>query len=135
MSKDKKTKVIISEEALNDGSKVQEVEVRETKDQEQKVQELNFQGLKNQESKHQEIKLQETKKPTNLRANPMPVDGFVLSIDGKLKKRYESSEDAMAAGTKLKKNFPALQVAVYDATGRNYTPVELHCGASVANGT
>jgi hypothetical protein len=56
----------------------------------------------------------------------MPVDGFVLSIDGKLKKRYESSEDAMAAGTKLKQNFPALQVAVYDAAGRNYTPVDLH---------
>ena len=125
MSKDKKTKVTISEEALNDESKVQEGEVREIKDQEQKVQELNFQGLKNQESKHQEIKLQETKKPANLRANAMPVDGFVLSIDGKLKKRYESSEDAMAAGTKLKQNFPALQVAVYDAAGRNYTPVDL----------
>ncbi|MGE5215951.1 MAG: hypothetical protein ACM3SP_02985 [Chloroflexota bacterium] len=56
----------------------------------------------------------------------MPVDGYVLSIDGKLKMRYESSEDAMAAGTKLKQKFPAIQVAVYDAIGRNYTPVDLH---------
>jgi hypothetical protein len=125
MSKDKKTKVTISEEALNDESKVQEVEVRETKDQKQKIQELNFQGLKNQESKHQEIKLHETKKPVNLPANAMPVDGYVLSIDGKLKKRYESAKEAMAAGAKLKQSYPVIQVAVYDATERSYTPVEL----------
>jgi hypothetical protein len=126
MSKDKKTKVTIGGEALNDESKVQEVEVRETKDQEQKIQELNFQGLKNQESKHQEIKLQETKKPANLRANAMPVDGYVLSIDGKLKRRYESAKEATAAGVKLKQSYPVLQVSVYDATERNYTPVVLH---------
>jgi hypothetical protein len=120
MSKDKKTKVTISEEALNDESKVQEVEVRETKDQKQKIQELNFQGLKNQE-----IKLHETKKPVNLPANAMPVDGYVLSIDGKLKKRYESAKEAMAAGAKLKQSYPVIQVAVYDATERSYTPVEL----------
>lgn len=38
MSKDKRTKVTISEEAVNDESKAQE---------------LSFQGQKNQESKHQ----------------------------------------------------------------------------------
>ena len=56
----------------------------------------------------------------------MPVDGFVLSIDGKLKMRYESAKDATAAGTKLKQSYPVIQVAVYDATARVYTPVELH---------
>jgi hypothetical protein len=80
--------------------------------------------LKNQEPKAQEIMLQDTKKPANLRANAMPVDGYVLSVDGKLKMRYESAKDANAAGTKLKQSYPVIQVAVYDATERNYTPVE-----------
>jgi len=69
---------------------------------------------------------QDTKKPANLRANAMPIDGHVLSVDGKLKKRYESSKDAIAAGAKLKQSYPMIQVAVYDAAQRNYTPVELH---------
>jgi hypothetical protein len=69
---------------------------------------------------------QDTKKPTNLRANAMPIDGYVLSVDGKLKTRYESSKDAIAAGAKLKQGYPMIQVAVYDAAERNYTPVELH---------
>jgi len=73
----------------------------------------------------EEIKLQETKRPANLRANAMPVDGFVLSIDGKLKTRYESAKDAAAAGAKLKQSYPVIQVAVYDATARVYTPIEL----------
>jgi hypothetical protein len=79
----------------------------------------------NQEPKHLEMTVQETKKPANLRANAMPVDGYVLSIDGKLKTRYESAKDATAAGAKLKQTYPVIQVAVYDAAERNYTPVEL----------
>jgi hypothetical protein len=75
--------------------------------------------------KNHEIKLQETKKPENLRANVRPIDGFVLSVDGKLKKRYETSKDAMAAASKLKQDFPVIQVAIYDAAERNYTPVAL----------
>ena len=91
-------------------------------------------GLKKQEPKseeptvqepNQELTVHETKKPANLRANAMPIDGFVLSIDGKLKTRYESAKDANAAGAKLKQSYPVIQVAVYDATARVYTPVEL----------
>lgn len=80
---------------------------------------------KNQEPKNQEIKLQEVKKPENLRANVMPIDGFVLSVDGKLKTRYETSEDAMTAASKLKQSYPVIQVAVYDATQRMYTAVDI----------
>jgi hypothetical protein len=91
--------------------------------------------LKNQETKNQEplshepkaqeIMLQDTKRPANLRANAVPVDGYVLSVDGKLKTRYESAKDANAAGAKLKQSYPVIQVAVYDATARSYTPVAL----------
>src|SRR3954465_4584748 len=67
----------------------------------------------------------DTKRPTNLRANAVPVDGFVLSVDGKFKSRYDNAKDAVAAGTKLKQAYPVIQVAVYDAVGHNYTAVEL----------
>jgi len=80
---------------------------------------------KNHEPKSHDIKLEEAKKPQNLRANAMPIDGFVLSVDGKLKTRYENSEVALAAAAKLKQSYPVIQVAIYDATARVYTPVEL----------
>jgi hypothetical protein len=78
-----------------------------------------------QEPKAQEIMPQDTKNPANLRANVMPVDGYVLSVDGKLKQRYESAKEATAAGAKLKQSYPVIQVAVYDAAARSYTPVAL----------
>jgi len=78
-----------------------------------------------QEPRNHEIKLQETKKPENLRANVKPIDGFVLSIDGKLKNRYETSKDAMAAASQLKQSYPVIQVAIYDAAEHNYMPVAL----------
>jgi uncharacterized ParB-like nuclease family protein len=87
---------------------------------------------KNQESKEQEIGLQESARPANLRANVVPVDGFVLTIDGKMKTRYASAEEANAAGAKLKNNYPVLQVAVYDATERAYTPVDAVDGSSTS---
>jgi hypothetical protein len=90
---------------------------------------LKKQEPKSEEPKVQapnpEVTVQETKKPANLRANAMPVDGYVLSIDGKLKTRYDDEKIAMAAGAKLKQTYPVIQVAIYDAAKRNYTPVEL----------
>lgn len=67
----------------------------------------------------------EKTRPTNLSANVLPSDGFVLSVDGKLKGRYETSEDAMTAGLKLKQSYPVLQVSVFDGAARSYTPVNL----------
>ncbi len=66
-----------------------------------------------------------TLKPTNLRANAMPKDGYVLTVDGKLKTRFETAEEAMTAGVKLKQSYPVIQVAVFDATARSYAPVVL----------
>jgi hypothetical protein len=66
----------------------------------------------------------DTKQPENLRANAMPVDGFVLSVDGKLKARYETTAEAVAEGSKLKQRFPAIHVAVYHAAERIYLPLE-----------
>jgi hypothetical protein len=70
-------------------------------------------------------KSEKSEKPANLRANVMPDNGYVLSIDGKLKTRFETSEQAMTAGLKLKQDYPVIQVSVFDATARSYTPVAL----------
>jgi len=66
---------------------------------------------------------QETEKPKNLRANTLPTDGFALCVDGKMKTRYETSQQATAAGLQLKQTYPVIQVTVYDAAARLYTPV------------
>jgi len=78
----------------------------------------------NTDAKEPDIKLHETKKPGNLPANAMPTDGFVLSVDGKLKTRYDNENDALAAGAKLKQSHPVIQVAIYDASARVYRPVD-----------
>lgn len=64
------------------------------------------------------------KKPANLLANAMPTDGYVLSVDGKLKTRYETAKEAMTAAAKLKETYPVIQVAIYDAAERKYSPLE-----------
>jgi|SRR6185437_2045763 hypothetical protein len=72
-----------------------------------------------------EIKeIKEAKKPSNLRANAIPTDGYVLSVDGKLKTRFETANEAVTAAAKLKETYPVIQVAVYDAAERKYSPVE-----------
>ena len=55
---------------------------------------------------------QETEKPKNLRANTLPTDGFALCVDGKMKTRYETSQQATAAGLQLKQTYPVIQVTV-----------------------
>lgn len=79
---------------------------------------------KNQDTKKSDIS-PDIKKPANLRANAMPTVGYVLSVDGKLKTQFETEAEATTAATKLKKTYPVIQVAVYDATKRVYTAVEL----------
>jgi hypothetical protein len=63
-------------------------------------------------------------KPVNLPTNAMPTEGYVLAVDGKLKTRYDTSEAAVAAATKLKQSYPMIQTAVYDAAARIYTKID-----------
>ena len=69
--------------------------------------------------------MSDTQRPENIKANRIPPDGFLLSVDGKFKARYETAEAATNAGEKLKMNFPVVQVAVFDAITKTLTPVEL----------
>ena len=66
-----------------------------------------------------------SEKPAIPRADTVPADGYVLSVDGKLKAKFEASEEALAAGQKLKQAYPVLHVQVFDAQARTYSPVLL----------
>jgi hypothetical protein len=69
------------------------------------------------------MSLDPKKKPGQLRPNAVPADGYVLSVDGKLKTRFDTEKDAMAAAIKLKTEYPVIQALVYDAVARSYLPV------------
>lgn len=73
--------------------------------------------------------ISDSRPPENLKANQIPSDGYLLRVDGKFKTRYETAQQATDAGEKLKMNFPVVQVAVFDATTRTLTPVELPTNA------
>ena len=49
------------------------------------------------------------------RADITPSSGFVLEIDGRMKKQFEGESDANAEAIRLKTRFPMLQVKVYNA--------------------
>ena len=67
--------------------------------------------------------VEDAKKPVQMRANTIPTDGYILTVDGKLKRRYETEQDATAEAAKLKQRYPVIQVSVYDAKAATYTPV------------
>ena len=66
-----------------------------------------------------------TTRPKNTPANLRPTEGYILEVDGKFKSEYENSEAALKVGLELKKTYPHIQVKVYDAKVRTWTPVEL----------
>ena len=79
----------------------------------------------NEETKNnKEPKPPEAKKPLNQRADAMPTNGFVLSVDGKLKTQYQTAKEAETAAIKLKQRYPVIKVEVYDAVARLYTTID-----------
>jgi hypothetical protein len=66
---------------------------------------------------------EDVKKPAQIRADKIPTDGYILTVDGKLKARYETEQDAATEAAKLKQQFPVIQVSVYDAAAGTYTAV------------
>jgi hypothetical protein len=62
---------------------------------------------------------------SNKRGDALPTDGYAVEVDRKIKSRYATSEEALKAGLTIKRNFPVVQVTVFDATERTRKPVEL----------
>jgi hypothetical protein len=68
------------------------------------------------------------------RTDTIPTEGYVLTVDGKMKTKYAAAEDAAAAAQKLKQAYPVIQVKVFDAAARTYTPVLLTDAAAKSEG-
>lgn len=76
----------------------------------------------------QKVKRDDDVEPAIVRkapANARPIEGHVLLVDGKFKTQFQTAEEAMAAGIKLKERYPVVRVQIYDAVERRYAPVEL----------
>ncbi len=67
---------------------------------------------------------EEERRLVPIRADAIPTDGYILTVDGKMKRRYETEKDAATEAAKLKQQFPVSQVSVYDAAARTYTAVD-----------
>jgi hypothetical protein len=76
----------------------------------------------------------DTKRPKNPSANTIPSEGYVLEIDGKFKAEFETSDAAMKSALDLKKKYPQIQVAVYDAKEHARTLVGLTEKSAVSVG-
>ena len=75
-------------------------------------------------------------KPKNVhRADITPSSGFILEIDGRMKKQFETESDARTAALELKSRFPMLQVMVYDAVEKVRVPVSLSHDEAGSKGT
>lgn len=77
----------------------------------------------------------EDNRPRNPRAYAPPSEGYVVEVDGKLKAEYSAPEAAFAAGSEIKRNFPSVQVKIYDAKERTRTPVEVPKAGEAAQRT
>lgn len=66
----------------------------------------------------------DSKRAKALRADLPPTEGFSLQVDGKFKLDYPDMESAMKVAQELKKKFPVIQVAIYDAASKTRTPVD-----------
>jgi len=70
------------------------------------------------------------KRPRNLPPADVAAVGFSLVVDGKAKSHYDSAKAASEAGLALKRAFPVVQVAVYDAAEKTRSLIELPDGAT-----
>lgn len=58
-------------------------------------------------------------------SNSLPMEGYALQVDGRIKSLYGNAEAALQAASELKRKFPAIQVAVFDAVQGTYCAVRL----------
>jgi hypothetical protein len=49
------------------------------------------------------------------RGDAWPLEGFAVAVDGKVKSAFKTTEEAFKTGLEIKRKFPVVQVAVYDA--------------------
>lgn len=63
-----------------------------------------------------ELPAHDEPQPRNIhRADITPSSGFIVEIDGRMKRQFEAESEARTEALRLKSRFPMLQVKVYDA--------------------
>ena len=71
-----------------------------------------------------EMPILDEPQPKNIhRADVTPSSGFVVEIDGQMKRQFESESDARAEARQLKARFPMLQVKIYNAVEKTRTVI------------
>ena len=58
-------------------------------------------------------------------ARELPVSGYALEVDGRLKAEFATKDGAKAGAEELKKRFPMLQVRIYDALTKAREEIQL----------
>ncbi len=58
-------------------------------------------------------------------ARELPISGYGLEVDGRLKAEFATKDGAWAGAAELKKRFPMLQVRIYDALTKAREEVQL----------
>jgi len=58
-------------------------------------------------------------------ARELPIEGYALEVDGRLKTEFETKEGAWTGAEELKKRFPMLRVKVYDAKTKTREEIQL----------
>ena len=66
----------------------------------------------------------EEQRPRNMPPNAFPTEGFSIEVDGKIKSQHPTAEAAAKVGAELKRQFPVIQVMIYDAVAKTRTLVE-----------
>lgn len=68
--------------------------------------------------------LPEEIQPRNIqRADRVPIAGFAMVVDGKMKTQFEDEASATKAGSELLAKFPMLQIEIYDAATKVRTKI------------
>jgi hypothetical protein len=55
----------------------------------------------------------------------LPISGFALEVDGRLKAQFATQEGAQKGAEELKRRFPMLQIRIYDAAAKSRLEVPL----------
>ena len=64
------------------------------------------------------------------RADIPPADGYALIVDGHFKTQFAEEAAAKKAATELLAQYSMLQVEIYDASSKSWSPVKYHNAAS-----
>jgi hypothetical protein len=55
----------------------------------------------------------------------LPITGYVLEVDGRMKTEFKTREGARIGAQELKRRFPMLRIKIYDAETRTKEEIQI----------